>query len=231
MLVLSLFPGIGLLDYAFESEGFCVVRGPDSLWGGDIRTFKPPSGRFDGIIAGPPCQAFSRMRHLVIANGYQPSPNLIPEFERVIREAKPRWFLMENVPDAPEPDGFEHSALIRDHDCGGLTSRTRRFSWAGLGVLDLPKVTSDPAQHKAVTCDARSVPVALGGSGKPKSTTGSGRKAKSIGEMLTLQGFPSDLLDDCPLTVSGKRKVVGNGVPLAIGKAVAQAVKRALDGR
>jgi hypothetical protein len=26
--VLSLFPGIGLLDMAFEEEGFCVVRGP-----------------------------------------------------------------------------------------------------------------------------------------------------------------------------------------------------------
>jgi site-specific DNA-cytosine methylase len=30
MLVLSLFPGIGLLDMAFEAHGFCVVRGPDS---------------------------------------------------------------------------------------------------------------------------------------------------------------------------------------------------------
>ncbi len=27
-LVLSLFPGIGLLDMAFEAEGFCVVRAP-----------------------------------------------------------------------------------------------------------------------------------------------------------------------------------------------------------
>lgn len=33
-LVLSLFPGVGLLDMAFEEEGFCVVRGPDLLWGG-----------------------------------------------------------------------------------------------------------------------------------------------------------------------------------------------------
>lgn len=30
-LVLSLFPGIGLLDMAFEEEGFCVVRGHDRL--------------------------------------------------------------------------------------------------------------------------------------------------------------------------------------------------------
>src|SRR6476659_2456796 len=55
-LVLSLFPGIGLLDMAFESEGFCVVRGPDLLWGGDVRSFHVPYGRFDGVIGGPPCQ-------------------------------------------------------------------------------------------------------------------------------------------------------------------------------
>lgn len=30
-LVLSLFPGIGLLDMAFEAEGYCVVRGPDKI--------------------------------------------------------------------------------------------------------------------------------------------------------------------------------------------------------
>ena len=44
-----LFPGIGLLDMAFEKEGFCVVRGPDLLWGGDIRSFHPPAGKFDGV--------------------------------------------------------------------------------------------------------------------------------------------------------------------------------------
>lgn len=32
-LILSLFPGVGLLDKGFEEEDFCVVRGPDVLWG------------------------------------------------------------------------------------------------------------------------------------------------------------------------------------------------------
>ena len=49
-LVLALFPGIGLLDRVFEGEGFCVVRGPDVLWGGDIRRFHPSAGVF---VAAP----------------------------------------------------------------------------------------------------------------------------------------------------------------------------------
>ena len=48
-LVLSVFPGIDLLGRAFEEMGFCVVRGPDVIWGGDIRTFHPPAGAFGGI--------------------------------------------------------------------------------------------------------------------------------------------------------------------------------------
>ena len=53
-LILSVFPGIDLLGTAFEPEGFCVVRGPDLLWGGDIRRFSRPAGHFCGVIGGPP---------------------------------------------------------------------------------------------------------------------------------------------------------------------------------
>ncbi len=130
-LVLSLFPGIGLLDMAFELEGFCVVRGPDLLWGGDIRAFHPPEGAFAGIIGGPPCQMFSRLRHLN-PNAGAKHGNLIPEFERVVREAQPEWFIMENVEDAPIPDliGYRvHAQMLRDVWVGGVTSRMRRLSW------------------------------------------------------------------------------------------------------
>lgn len=46
-LVLSLFPGVGLLDRAFSSAGFCVVKGPDLITGGDIREFVGIAGRVD----------------------------------------------------------------------------------------------------------------------------------------------------------------------------------------
>ena len=87
-LVLSVFPGIDLLGRAFEEEGYCVVRGPDLLWGGDIRTFRPPAGVFEGVIGGPPCQFASRLRNLNPLCGKKHG-NLIPEFERVVAEAQP----------------------------------------------------------------------------------------------------------------------------------------------
>ncbi len=105
-LVLSLFPGIGLLDMAFEEEGFCVVRGPDLLWGGDIRRFQPPTWKFEGIIGGPPCQAHSRLVGMVRQRWGDDAvaEDLIPEFRRCVQEARPEWYLMENVPAAPTPD-------------------------------------------------------------------------------------------------------------------------------
>lgn len=138
-LALSLFPGIGLLDMAFEQEGFCVVRGPDVIWGGDIRKFTPPLGKFDGVIGGPPCQAFSSLAHLVRANGHEPKfGNLIPEFERCVAEARPHWFLMENVPAAPEPvvKGYSVTSFLLDNSMldsgdgwGEEQRRVRRFSF------------------------------------------------------------------------------------------------------
>ncbi len=142
--VLSLFPGIGMLDQAFEEEGFCVVRGPDVLWGGDIRRFHPPPGRFDGIIGGPPCQAFSSLAALVRAKGYEPKfGNLIPEFERCVTEAGPSWFLMENVRQAPvaSVDGYAvadflfNNAWVAGADgFGQEQERVRRFSFGVRGA-------------------------------------------------------------------------------------------------
>jgi DNA (cytosine-5)-methyltransferase 1 len=230
-LVLSLFPGIGLLDRGFEDNGFAVVRGPDLLWGGDVKRFHPPAGRFDGIIGGPPCQAFSRLRHIVEANGYQTAPNLIPEYERVVSEAAPTWFLMENVPEAPLPvvPGYQvHALVLNNRWVGGIQGRDRRFSF---GTRDgrklLPRVNVfDPIEEElAVTAQAggRSVPVKLGGSGKVKKTE---RKKRTFADCCRLQGLPEDF-DLPPFTANAKEQAVGNGVPYPLACAVARAVLEA----
>jgi DNA (cytosine-5)-methyltransferase 1 len=271
MLTLSLFPGIGLLDRAFELEGFCVVRGPDCLWGGDIRTFHPPAGRFDGIIGGPPCQMFSSLANLVRANGYEPRfGNLIPEFERCVLEAQPSWFLMENVPAAPIPSvkGYTVKAFELDNAwLGEEQRRRRRFcfgqagqaaadlrQWIEVAALELPRLSS------ALVGSLRKTPVAIGGSGKVKPhaqcgtvvggdrtphqrdalraqtctvTLSDGGKSVSmtryrLADAYRLQGLPEDFLKDAPFTADGKLKAVANGVPIPMGRAMAQAINVAI---
>lgn len=241
MLVLSLFPGIGLLDMAFEQEGFCVVRGPDLLWGGDIKTFHPPAGKFDGVIGGPPCQLFTRLRHLVPTVG-QKHGNMIPEFERVCAETEPAWFLMEEVPDAPEPliAGYiVKSTVLNNRWLGELQERSRRFSFGTRDgrALHVQLAALESIDYcAAVTSSARQVPVAIGGSGKVKRTLrpdgkrpgpDTGRR-ESIETMCERQGLPASFFNEAPFTAMGKRVVIGNGVPLPMGRAVAKAVKRAL---
>lgn len=240
-LVLSLFPGIGLLDMAFEEEGFCVVRGPDLLWGGDIKRFHPPPGVFAGIVGGPPCQAFSTLAALNRHLGNEPKfGNLVPEFERVVGEASPRWFVMENVPAAPVPAVYGYSVQVEpvdDASVGGRTQRVRHFSFgvwgpprrdAHFAVERLALFEQEPL--RAVTGDSR---VHTTGHRIRSRRRGGGvlpntGKRTPVSEMAEQQGLAPTFLEHSPFTNSARRQMLGNGVPLLMGRAVARAVKRAL---
>lgn len=216
-LVLSLFPGIGLLDMAFELEGFCVVRGPDLLWGGDVRKFHPPAGRFDGIIGGPPCQRFSQAANIVRSRGREQAPDMIPEFTRVVREAGPAWWIMENVPQAPIPEieGYEtHNTLINNRWFGGIQRRKRRIS-SNLKLLFQP----------AMWRPERETPTASTSVWKNGRQTGA--KSRADYEIFReWQGLPADF-EIPPFRVDAAVKAVVNGVPLPMGRAIAQAVLEA----
>lgn len=241
-LVLSLFPGIGLLDLAFEEQGFCVVRGPDVLWGGDVKTFHPPAGRFDGVIGGPPCQAFSDLVHLVRQRygDEKVAENLIPEFERCVSEAQPHWFLMENVPAAPEPvvEGYGiTSLLLNNRWVGGVQQRDRRFSFGFRDgwLVNLARYLEielfEPVEWAPAVLASRGQSCIKMGSAGVLKKNGHARKPSGeyFRDALRLQGLPADFLDKAPFTSEGKQKVVGNGVPLPMGRAIARAVKEALE--
>lgn len=248
--VLSLFPGIGLLDHAFELEGYCVVRGPDVLWGGDIRIFHPPAGKFDGVIGGPPCQVFSKMASLVRYHGYEPKfGNLIPEFERCVSEADPDWFLMENVPAAPEPSVPEYqsksflldnSALAGEHGFGLEQRRLRRFTfgrrgqdasnllrWINMATFLLPILHETPCGHGPAPgqrVKSRKATVTSSHGGKSVRMT-----RYSLADTCRLQGLPENFLADSPFTADGKLKAVANGVPIQMGRAIAKAIKQCIQ--
>lgn len=244
-LVLSLFPGIGLLDYAFELEGFCVVRGPDVLWGGDVRRFHPPAGKFDGIIGGPPCKAHSALVHIVRARYGESSvaADLIPEYERCIAEAAPSWFLMENTRHAPHPAVLGYgvtSLLFNNRWAPGAPEQNRErvfsFGLRGGKATLTPEscVFENPNFEYAVVAQrggaGDGLKIDRGNTIRPLRTLERKRAAskRTIERACELQGLPTDFLEHAPFTSGGKFEVVGNGVPIPMGRAIARAVRRAI---
>lgn len=200
--VLSIFPGVGLLDRAFEAVGWCVVRGPDLLWGGDVRGFIPPENVFAGVIGGPPCQDFSAARRSA-PTGY--GHEMLQEFQRIVCAARPAWWLLENVPRCPyvRVAGYVSQRFAIDQAWFEPVSRLRHVQFGSRDgrLLDAPVgkrvVGAAPA---ALACDSR--PWAV---------------------VRQLQGLPVDY--DLPgFSTAGKVAAVGNGVPQTVGRWLALAV-------
>lgn len=209
-LVLSLFPGIDLLGRGFEAEGFCIVRGPDLLWGGDIRGFHPPGGRFDGVIGGAPCQDFSAARRSApTGEGLE----LLAEFTRVVTEARPTWWLLENVarvPDVGVP-GYSHQRFDLDaRECGVRQSRLRHFQYGDLrGFVVIVERQTQIERSQAEPCCMAS--------------EGKRHNRRDWGDFCELQGLPHAFTLPA-FTLAERYKAVGNGVPVPMARMVARAV-------
>lgn len=215
-LILEIFPGIGLLGRGFELAGFCVVRGPDLLWGQDIRGFHVPPGRFDGVIGGPPCQDFSKARRAP-PTGYGLA--MLDEFKRIVSEARPPWWLMENVDRVPdiEIDGYTVQRLdLNAKHCGLAQSRLRHFQFGSLTGLTLAPQRM-PAPDRAALA-----PACLASEGRRHD-------ARNWGDFCQLQGLDRDF--SLPGWITSERyKAVGNGVPIPMAEMMARAIRAALAG-
>ena len=179
-----------------------MVRGPDLLWGGDIRRFTPPPGVFWGIVGGSPCQDFSGLRRSE-PTGY--GQEMLDQFARCVTSAQPEWYLLENVARAPNCDiaGYVIQRLDINNGWYGDATRLRHIQFGSLSgrLLDVTRRRVTGTEPAVLANDNR-----------------------SFREVCRLQGLSDDF--DLPgFKVAEKIKAVGNGVPLPTGRVLARAVK------
>ncbi|GAB2895591.1 DNA cytosine methyltransferase [Uliginosibacterium flavum] len=130
----------------------------------DIRDidFKQYAGSIDLVAGGPPCQPFSVSGKQL---GKLDVRDMVPEFVRVVREIRPRAFLMENVAglttarflpyledrvDELRELGYEVYWQVLNAADYGIPQNRRRLFVIGLPVgtkFDFPKPTHGPS-HK-----------------------------------------------------------------------------------
>lgn len=151
---LSLFTGVGggllasrMLGWrtvcAVEKDSYCrevlLRRQSDGLldlfpiWD-DIKTFdgKPWRGRADLITAGFPCQPFSVAGK---QRNKDDERNLWPETIRVIREVKPQFVFLENVPGLLSLGHGYFATVLGQLSAAGFDARWEVVSAAEAGAL------------------------------------------------------------------------------------------------
>ena len=109
----------------------------------DVRDLSGTRGDFDGItgiIGGPPCQAWSRRN--IRQTPDDPRATLLDEYMRIVEEARPQWFVLENVVTVPKAakqrvidraKGLGYhvtSACLNAADYGAAQTRRR---WIAIG--------------------------------------------------------------------------------------------------
>lgn len=162
--VIDLFAGCGGLSLGFQNAGFDIVAAFDN-WDQAIsiyrRNFNHPILKRDLndvtdisdledyspdiIIGGPPCQDYSSAGH---RNEDLGRAKLTLKYAEIITRIKPRYFLMENVPNIQKSEkleiilkmfakaGYGISRMVMDASKCGVPQKRKRY--VVVGGLDEP---------------------------------------------------------------------------------------------
>jgi DNA (cytosine-5)-methyltransferase 1 len=169
-IAISLFSGAGGLDLGVERAGYTVAAAVETdadaadtmeknfhglaspVVRRDILTLPieellgaaglPPGERPDLLVGGPPCTPFSKSGFWLDWKraGHDSDASLLQAYTRVLAEAQPRAFLLENVyalTYANKASRPAFSRLLREIDQAGYTYRWEVLNAADYGVAQL----------------------------------------------------------------------------------------------
>lgn len=183
--LISLYTGAGGLDYGFEAAGFetavalefdpaaCATLRHNRPWPVIERSIHdvPTSelldvsglkvGEADLLIGGPPCQPFSKSGYWSRGDSLRlndPRAATLAAYLRVLEEAQPRAFLLENVPGLAYSQKDEGLRLLLD----AIEEINRR-----LGTKYLPEFTIIHAKEHGVPQDRSRFVLVASRDGRP----------------------------------------------------------------
>ncbi len=110
--------------------------------------------RPDLLVGGPPCTAFSKSGFWLDwkRNGTDPAASLLQAYTRVLAEAKPRWFILENVYALTFRNKASRPAFVRllkEIQAAGYSYRWKVLNAADYGVPQLrPRLFIVGAQNR-----------------------------------------------------------------------------------
>ena len=163
--VISLYTGVGGLDFGFHAAGFRTAVGVEldaiscdtvrrnrswPILKGDINTFSSrkimragglKKGEADILIGGPPCQPFSKSSYWAWGDSGRlddPRADTLTAFLRVLRDTQPRAFLLENVKGLAYSgkDSGLHHILDGVREINRAAKTNYQVSWQVLNAAD-----------------------------------------------------------------------------------------------
>ena len=181
--VLSLFSGCGMLDYPFYKDSSFEIQLANDMNAAAMEAYRHNlpgvktlvdsicnlvvDKEYDLCLGGVCCQPFSTLTRKDKAMENHKDYLLSFEYARVIREAKPKVFVVENVPGYLSkknkvllnefigmfPDYEFTASIVIDKEVGGYTNRHRAIiiaSRIGKISLDVPKRTAYKTVREAL---------------------------------------------------------------------------------
>jgi len=152
---LDLFCGLGGFSDGFAHHGFYCV-GVDIAYVGypyhlvlrDVRLLdgRDFEGLFDVIVGSPPCRDFSQAAYFGrykwrVKPDAERALGLVYKFLEIVEDAKPRFWVMENVPKLEEYLGVKPRMVVR------FTPTMKRALWGRFPDFLVP-VTVQPAKRR-----------------------------------------------------------------------------------